>query len=156
MEVPVSTTANMAAPPASVGGANKTPATTVSAAAGMAAPPASDDDADVMVPADRAVDMTVDVAAPATTTTGDTAVSAYGRKRNNASISGPDDDDHAVTAHGARAAAIPSPKKWRSSCGPAHEARRKAFYASKEPRTTTSAPSTQIGAGIRGAVGRGV
>ena len=52
-------------------------------------------------------------------------------------------------------APAPSPKKRRSSYGPAHGARRKAFLASKEPRTT-SAPSTQIGAGTRGAGGRGI
>ena len=51
-------------------------------------------------------------------------------------------------------APAPSPKKRRSSYEPAHDARRKAFYASKEPRTT-STPSAQIGAGTRGADGRG-
>ena len=65
------------------------------------------------------------------------------------------DDGDAVAARSAREAAIPSPKKRRSSCGPAHEARRKAFYASKKARTT-SAPSTWVGAGTEGADGRGV
>ena len=77
------------------------------------------------------------------------------RKRQITSIDGPADDGHAATANSARAAVFPSPKKRRSSYGPAHEARRKAFYDSKKPRTT-GAPSTQVGAGTKGVDGRGV
>ena len=51
--------------------------------------------------------------------------------------------------------AVASPKKRRSSRGPAHDARREAFYASKKARTT-SASSTQVGAGTNGADGGGV
>ena len=60
---------------------------------------------------------------------------------------------HADTASGARAAVFPLPKRQRSSYGPAHEARRKAFYDSKEPRTNTGAPSTQVGAGTKAPLG---
>ena len=66
-----------------------------------------------------------------------------------------DDGDTVVAARSAREAAIPSPKKRRSLCGSAHEARRKAFYTSTQARTT-SAPSTWVGAGTKGADGRSV
>jgi hypothetical protein len=78
-----------------------------------------------------------------------------GRKRHITSIDRPADDGHAATANSARADVFPSPKKRRSSCWPAHEARRKAFYDSKEPRTT-GAPPTQVGADTKGVDGRGV
>ena len=68
-----------------------------------------------------------------------------------------DDDFGLVTTRSDRdeVTTVASPKKRRSSCGPAHEARRKAFCASKKARAT-SAPSTQVGAGTNGADGRGV
>ena len=72
-----------------------------------------------------------------------------------ASVDRPADDGQAATARDARAAAPPSPRKRRRSCGPAHEARRKAFYDSTEPRTT-GVPSTQVGADTKGVDGRGV
>ena len=65
------------------------------------------------------------------------------------------DDDNAVAPCSAWETAVPSPKKRRSSRGPAYEARRKAFNASTMARTT-SAPPTRVGAGTEGADGRGV
>ena len=131
--------ASVIAPPVSIHGAAMISATII--------PPAADGATTTNASATDA-DMAVDTGI-------DTAASVDGRTRKIASIDRPADDGHAVTASGARAAVIPSPKKRRSSCGPAHEARRKAFYASKEPRTT-SAPSTQVGAGTKGVAGRGV
>ena len=49
----------------------------------------------------------------------------------------PADDGRTISARSARAALIPSPKKRRSSCGSAHEARREAFYATAASTTGT-------------------
>ena len=66
------------------------------------------------------------------------------------------DDDDAVATRSAREAAIPTPKKRRSWCGPAHEASRKAFYAASSSPGMAGGSADGVTAAATTAAGTGM